>query len=233
MPVRGLIKRLPGGNLTAGGRRSWLKRSNAYSRIQTVEPPAGEAELAIASPTAIDNPSAGEQELVRAAQEGSQAAVERLVNRYWAELHRAAFLIVQDEAAAEDIAQESILAAISAIGRFNRRRPLRPWLHRIAVNRSLDYLRRAHRRYEVSVENVEAGQTAGPDELGGEAGAIECLRRLDPEQRALIVYRQLWGYEPHEIAKALGLSRAAARTRLHRALERLRQELKEGRPDER
>ena len=63
--------------------------------------------------------------------------------------YRAAYLVVHDGAAAEDIAQESFLAAIRALDRFDRRRPFAPWLHRIVVNRAIDWARARALRAEV------------------------------------------------------------------------------------
>src|SRR3954468_7357389 len=79
--------------------------------------------------------------VVREAQAGSAAAFEELFRLYWPAAHRAAFLVVHDAAAAEDIAQESFLAALRALDRFDRRRPFGPWLHRIVVNRAIDWSR--------------------------------------------------------------------------------------------
>ena len=101
-----------------------------------------------------------EAALIRQARRGSADAIEALVRRHWDSAHRAAFLIVHDAAAAEDIAQEAMLAAVRSIDGFDRRRPFRPWLHRIVVNRSLDWLRARARRPEVSVE------VAGPAAAG-------------------------------------------------------------------
>ena len=78
--------------------------------------------------------------LIRQAKRGSADAVEALVRRHWDGAQRTAFLIVHDAAAAEDIAQESLLAALERIDRFDRRRPFRPWLHRIVVNLSLIHI---------------------------------------------------------------------------------------------
>jgi RNA polymerase sigma-70 factor, ECF subfamily len=75
---------------------------------------------------------ASERALIGAAQIGSEPAVEELFRRHWPKTHRAAYLIVRDSAAAEDIAQEAFLSALSALGHFDRRRPFAPWLHRIA-----------------------------------------------------------------------------------------------------
>src|SRR5918998_2005284 len=89
-----------------------------------------------------------ERALVRGAQQGSAAAVEDLFRLHWPRAFRAAFLVVHDAAAAEDIAQESFLAAIRALDRFDRTRPFGPWLHRIVVNRAIDWTRARQLRAE-------------------------------------------------------------------------------------
>ncbi len=104
------------------------------------------------------------------------------MRRHWDSAHRAAFLIVHDAAAAEDIAQEAMLAAVRSIDGFDRRRPFRPWLHRIVVNRSLDWLRARARRPEVSVEVAGpvagATESAPPDSLSDEL--MRALARARP-----------------------------------------------------
>jgi RNA polymerase sigma-70 factor, ECF subfamily len=154
--------------------------------------------------------------LIREAKAGSADAVEALVRRHWDGAHRTAFLIVHDAGAAEDIAQESVLAAVRGIDRFDRRRPFRPWLHRIVVNRSLDWLRKRSR--EVRVAEPPAAPAPEPG-LPGEA--LAALAALEPELRALVVMRHLHGYRSSELASMLGLPAATVRTRLARALARL------------
>src|SRR5438067_2066527 len=80
-----------------------------------------------------------ERAWVRDAQRGSAAALEQLFRSHWPRAYRAALLVVGDAAAAEDIAQESFLAAVRALDRFDRRRPFGPWLHRIVVSRAMDW----------------------------------------------------------------------------------------------
>src|SRR4051794_28131853 len=103
---------------------------------------------------------ASERTLIAAAREGSEDAVEELFRRFWPDLHRAAFLIVRDAAAAEDIAQEAFLAAVAALDRFDRRRPLGPWLHRIAANRAIDWSRARSANGEIAVAEPALGQSA-------------------------------------------------------------------------
>jgi RNA polymerase sigma-70 factor (ECF subfamily) len=168
-----------------------------------------------------------EAALVRQARRGSADAVESLVRRHWDDAHRAAFLIVRDAALAEDVAQEAMLAAVRALDSFDRRRPFRPWLHRIVVNRSLDLLRAHARRPEVSAEvsRTPVALTAEGEEISDEL--MDGLAGLDPVDRALIVLRHLFGYRSGELARMFDMPAATVRTRLARALARLRSGLEE------
>lgn len=158
--------------------------------------------------------------LVRAAQAGSAEAVEELFARHWQDAYRAAYLIARDGAAAEDIAQEAFLATVRALPRFDRRRPLRPWLHRIVVNRAIDWTRARSLRREVGLEGVpepSAGEGAAGDSLDDEI--VGALERLEPEHRAVVVLRYLLEFAPGEIAQALDLPRGTVNSRLRRGLD--------------
>jgi RNA polymerase sigma-70 factor, ECF subfamily len=99
------------------------------------------------SQRAMVGPGRQERSWIRGAQAGSVSDLEALFREHWPRAHRAAFLVVQDGAAAEDIAQEAFLAALRNLDRFDRRRPFGPWLHRLVVNRAIDWSRaRALRR---------------------------------------------------------------------------------------
>jgi RNA polymerase sigma-70 factor (ECF subfamily) len=160
-----------------------------------------------------------ERRLVRAARDGSGAAVAELYAAHWRRAHRAAYLVVHDAAAAEDIAQDAFLAAIDALDRFDRRRPFAPWLHRIVVNRALDGARRAARGRGLDDREIESAGPREP-ELGDEL--MDALRELPAEQRAVVVLRHLLEYTPGEIATMLDVPRGTVNSRLRRALDRLR-----------
>jgi RNA polymerase sigma-70 factor, ECF subfamily len=166
-----------------------------------------------------------EPALVHAAQQGSRRAFGELIERHWESAHRAAFLVVRDRHAAEDIAQEAMLAAASAIHRFDRRRPLGPWIHRIVIHRSLDWLRARDRRRETpdAAASEIAGQAAPEPELSGDLEVA--ISSLEPADRALIVLRHVLDYRSREIARLMGMRPATVRTRLRRALARLRETL--------
>ena len=162
----------------------------------------------------------GEAALVRAAQAGSTDAVDELFRRHWPAAHRAAWLVVRDAAAAEDIAQEAFLSALRALDRFDRRRPLGPWLHRIVVNRAIDWSRSRSLRPETGSDALpEAVAPEAAGELG--EGIVAALADLGPEHRAVVVLRHLLGYTPGEIATMLDLPRGTVNSRLRRALDRL------------
>jgi RNA polymerase sigma-70 factor (ECF subfamily) len=160
--------------------------------------------------------------LVREAQNGSEDALEELFRRHWRSTHRAAYLIVHDSAAAEDIAQESFLAAIRALDRFDRRRPFGPWLHRITVNRAIDFSRSRRLKGEVGIPDAIEGVPASGSERQLSDELLAALAELGPEQRAVVVLRHLLGYTPGEIGEMLGMPRGTVNSRLRRALDRLR-----------
>jgi RNA polymerase sigma-70 factor, ECF subfamily len=162
-----------------------------------------------------------ERAWVRGAQAGSASDLEALFRAYWPRAFRAAYLVAHDAAAAEDIAQEAFLAAIRSLDRFDRHRPFGPWLHRIVVNRAIDWARARQLRGETELVDVAAAQPAH----GSPEGLASAIARLPPEQRAVIVLRHLLEYTPGEIADLLELPRGTVNSRLRRGLDALKDEL--------
>jgi RNA polymerase sigma-70 factor, ECF subfamily len=159
---------------------------------------------------------------VRDAQRGSADAVESLFRREWPRAYRAAYLVVQDSAAAEDIAQEAFLAALRSLDRFDRRRPFGPWMHRIVVNRAIDAARARTLRRELELGAAVAAEAA-PDPPAAPLSAelMTAVRGLSPEARAVVALRYLLDMTPGEIAAALDLPRGTVNSRLRRALDQL------------
>ncbi|MEX2613362.1 MAG: RNA polymerase sigma factor [Gaiellaceae bacterium] len=163
-----------------------------------------------------------ERARVRGAQGGSVSDLETLFRTHWPRAYRAAYLVTHDSAAAEDIAQESFLAALRALDTFDRRRPFGPWLHRIVVNRAIDWTRA--RRLRSEVELLDALHAPTRDEAPGD-DVLAALARLPPEHRAVVVMRYLLEFTPGEIADALGLARGTVNSRLRRGLDSLAEDL--------
>lgn len=164
--------------------------------------------------------AAEERKLVREAQRGSRDALAELYAVHWPRAHRAAYLVVHDAGAAEDIAQDAFLAAVDALDRFDRRRPFGPWLHRIVINRAVDWGRREALRRSAGDPEERPGAAAPSEGIGGEL--MPALAQLPPEQRAVVVLRHLLEYTPGEIARMLELPRGTVNSRLRRGLDQLR-----------
>jgi RNA polymerase sigma-70 factor (ECF subfamily) len=159
-----------------------------------------------------------ERAWIQGAQRGSVADLELLFREHWPRAFRAARLVTGDAAAAEDIAQEAFLAAIRNLDRFDRRRPFGPWLHRIVVNRAIDWTRARKLRAEVELGDAVASPPApDPDD------AFARIGELSPDHRAVIVLRYVLEYTPGEIAKLLDLPRGTVNSRLRRGLDQLKE----------
>jgi RNA polymerase sigma-70 factor (ECF subfamily) len=175
-----------------------------------------------------------ERAWVRGAQAGSASDFEALFRAHWPRAYRAAYLVVHDASAAEDLAQEGFLAAVRALDRFDATRPFGPWLHRIVVNRAIDWARARALRREVGAGETIEGFAA--EERGAPAAplpddVVAALASLSPDHRAVVVLRYVLEYTPGEIARMLELPRGTVNSRLRRGLDALQEFV--GRPEER
>jgi len=171
-----------------------------------------------------------ERALVRAAQRGDEAAVEALFRLHWPTAYRAAWLIVRDAGAAEDIAQEAFLAALRALGRFDHTRPLGPWLRRIVANRAIDAARARTLRREVGDAALDTLSAAPAAPVAQPSDAVlAALAALPDEQRVPVVLRHLLELTPGEIAGVLELPRGTVNSRLRRGLDALEAQLRDAR----
>jgi RNA polymerase sigma-70 factor, ECF subfamily len=166
-----------------------------------------------------------ERAWIRGAQAGSLSDLESLFREHWPRAYRAAYLVVHDASAAEDIAQESFLAAIRSLDRFDRARPFGPWLHRIVVNRSIDWARSRSLRAEVGDGPLAAVADSAQHPGSFSPPIVAALAQLTPDHRAVIVLRHLLEYTPGEIAELLDLPRGTVNSRLRRALDELADQL--------
>jgi RNA polymerase sigma-70 factor (ECF subfamily) len=191
----------------------------------TARPATPQATAAVAGAPAPARAPSGGRNSCRPAPDavegGSAEAFAELFRRHWPRAHRAAWLVVHDSTAAEDVAQEAFLAAVRSLDRFDRRRPFGPWLHRIVVNRAIDYARARELRREVAGAAIEGAAPEVADAPSEDV--LAALAALPPEQRAVIVLRHLLGFTPGEIASALDLPRGTVNSRLRRGLDGLQE----------
>lgn len=166
-----------------------------------------------------------ERALIRGAQAGSERDFEELFRRHWRRAYRVAYLIVHDHAAAEDIAQESFVAAIRTLERFDRSRPFTPWLSKIVTNRSIDWARSRAARHEVADDLPEQTAPEGANDRYSDE-IVLALASLSAEHRAVVVLRYVLEYTPGEISRVLELPRGTVNSRLRRALDVLEERLR-------
>ncbi|HJY59965.1 MAG TPA: sigma-70 family RNA polymerase sigma factor, partial [Streptosporangiaceae bacterium] len=170
------------------------------------------------------------------AQAGDGEAFRELVEPYGRELQAHCYRILGSVQDAEDVLQEALLAAWRSIGRFDGR-SLRAWLYRIATNRCLNYLRDESRRPRpASLPDPESARTGlvrsgdpwwlepYPDVLLGDVDPgpearydaresialsfVAGLQHLPPQQRAVLVLRDVLGFPAAEAAGILGTTQA-------------------------
>jgi RNA polymerase sigma-70 factor (TIGR02960 family) len=192
-----------------------------------------------------EDASVTEQTLARA-RAGDEAAFRELTDPYRHELQLHIYRIVGSAQDAEDLLQETLLAAWRGLERFEERASVRTWLYRIATNRSLDALRASRRRPEDLPRMIEMPEPTRraepiwlepypdvlfegiPDEAPGPEARYETkeaialafivgLQHLPPQQRAVLVLRDVLGFRAGEVAEVLETTEPSVNSLLRRA----------------
>jgi RNA polymerase sigma-70 factor, ECF subfamily len=188
-----------------------------------------------------------EIELLARARTGDDTAFETLTEAFRSELQLHCYRIVGSVQDAEDLVQETLVAAWRALGEFEGRSSVRSWLYRIATHRCLNHLRARGRRLPALPAPVEpippppeptrmsepvwlepypdvllADRTQEPDARYESREAISlafmfALQRLPPRQRAVLVLRDVLGFRAAEVAEMLGVTQVAVNRMLQRA----------------
>jgi RNA polymerase sigma factor (sigma-70 family) len=173
-----------------------------------------------------------ERELVARAQRGDADAYEELVRAYQGIAFRTAYLLAGSAADAEEAAQDGFVKAYRALWRFRAGAPFKPWLLRIVANEARNRRRSAGRRTALALRaaQVPSGEAAPSPEaalLDSERRGqlLAALDRLSDSDREAIACRYFLDLSETETAAALGVRRGTVKSRLSRALDRLRAEL--------
>lgn len=171
-----------------------------------------------------------EEELVERARNGDVTAYEQLVRMYQDLAARTAYVITGGAADAQDATQEAFVKAYYSLGRFRAGAPFRPWLLRIVANEAINRRRSARRQAGLALRAAEGrsqddavpspeGAALAQDDRRRLVAAMTCLR---PKDRLVIAYRYWFDLSEAEMADALGCARGTVKSRLARALARLR-----------
>jgi RNA polymerase sigma-70 factor (ECF subfamily) len=168
-----------------------------------------------------------ERELVRRARAGDGRAFEELVRPHWETEVKLAYLITGSHAEAEDAAQEALIKAWRALGRFRSSRPFRPWLLRIVANEARNRRRASGRRARLELRAASGDAAPSPEALVVAADearrVLEALDELPEQARLVLGCRFLLDLSETETAAALGVRRGTVKSRTSRALEALRE----------
>ena len=173
--------------------------------------------------------------LIQRSRDGDRDAYAELVTRYEAVAARTAYVITGNEEDAEEVAQEAFVKAFYALGRFRPDAPFRPWLLRIVANEAINR-RKALRRHAAVDLSVVEDRASSDTALSPEAAALAterrdhvlaALRTMRDEDRLVIAYRYFFDLSEAEMADALGVARGTVKSRLSRALGRLRESMGE------
>ena len=195
--------------------------------------------------------SSHELELMRKSQLGDRGAYGRLITLYQDRLYNAVLRMVGDHDDARDVAQETFTRGLDKIEGFRGDASPYTWLFRIATNLSISKLRKSQRHRTFSLDGTTAAgrgdnnddqaaalidRMSGKDEADRPDAAaerrerneqvLEALGRLDPEYRAVLVMRDVEGFDYQQMADVLGLPLGTLKSRLFRARLALRDELK-------
>jgi RNA polymerase sigma-70 factor (ECF subfamily) len=175
-------------------------------------------------------------ELVELAKAGDVRAYGELVDRYREISFRTAYLIARNSADAEDATQDAFVKAYYALDRFRTAEPFRPWILRIVSNEARNRRRSAGRRERLALRVIER---RGPGDAAPSPDAaaiaqetrgtlLAALETLPERDRQVIACRYLLDLSEAETATMLGVRPGTVKSRLSRALTRLRRELPAG-----
>src|SRR2546423_12365700 len=183
----------------------------------------------------MGGPPADDSVLIARAVRGDSAAYEEIVHRYQQVAFRTAYVITGSAPDAEDAAQEGFVKAYRALDRFRAGAELRPWLLKIVANEARNRIRSSGRRQQLELRLIQ-GSRPGDAAPSPEAVAVASDERrrllamvnaLSNEDRVGIASRYFLELSGEETAAALGIPEGTVKSRLSRALARLRTRVEE------
>ena len=168
-----------------------------------------------------------EQAAILRCQAGKLDALRVLFDLHHRAVFRTAYGIVHNQEQAEDVTQQVFIELFRSIKRFDTDRPFRPWIHRIAVNESLDQIKKQQKARHVPIETAQSlpSGITSPEQSAEESELRAAIRTaiwsLDPRFRAVVVLRYYHGFSESEMAVALNCPQGTVKSRLHYALRKL------------
>jgi RNA polymerase sigma-70 factor (ECF subfamily) len=165
---------------------------------------------------------------------GNEAAIEMLVRQYETGVFRLALSIVGDQAEANEITQETFIAALKSLRSYEEQKSFKAWLYTITLNHSRSHLRKRKiierlRTTLSTIFQIETQKQASPEvsvnEKEKEAEVWKALNQMDQPFRIVVVLRYFHELSIAEISEILSINEGTIHSRLHTARERLRSAL--------
>lgn len=176
--------------------------------------------------------TAGRQDarVLASAAAGDEIAFRRIIATHHEDMRRICLAISSDEAIADEAVEAAWVIAWKKLSKVRGPEKLRPWLVSVAVKEARQLLRKRQRHARMEVASDRTDAPGGIDPATGipSVDLRAALRRLDPDDRALLVMRYGAGFDSTELAAATGRKPAAIRQRLKRLVDRLREDLSDG-----
>jgi RNA polymerase sigma-70 factor (ECF subfamily) len=169
-----------------------------------------------------------ENEVIDRVLAGEEAAYARLVDEYKRYAFTVALKVVGTRAEAEEAAQDAFIKAFNNLRNFNRQARFSTWLYRITFNTAISY-KRKQRGDVVGIEageDLDSGEVSGVEASDRKAFLMKAIARLNDADRLAIQMYYLKEFTLEEIAETTGINMNTLKVRVHRARQRLADELK-------
>lgn len=183
--------------------------------------------------------------LAQRAKEGDMRAYEDLVERYYGKLYGLIYNMTSNKEDTEDMIQEVLIKAYTSLPKFKGNSSFYTWIYRIAINRTINFLKKRRRKQALSLDQVDGGLERDPAyvELSSKITPVRdvkilelqeklntALQTLSEKHRAVVVLHDIQGIPHLEISRMLGVSEGTLRSRLYYARQQLQSELAEFAP---
>ncbi len=174
-------------------------------------------------------------ELVKKSQLGDKSAFEELVKRHQELVFSLSFKLTGNRELANDVAQEAFIRAWKAIEKFRGDSTFGTWIYRITVNTAWTLRKKAKKHYSLNIEDTQepvvVDEKKDPElvAINSDLSIVlrKALNKIPLEQRIIVELKNIEGRSHKEIADYLDISVTAAKVRLHRAHQKLRNILEE------
>ncbi len=202
-----------------------LRRSNPSAPVST---PTTERE--------IDLQHEDDEVLVRSTQKGDSAAFDILVERYRERLYATVYHMTANHEDANDLVQDTFIKAFKSLNSFRGQSSFYTWVYRIAVNRTINFIKRRKTRNQYSLDDLDSSIQTDPDLVEmmshvtprREVGLTElheklneALQKLSESHRAVVTMHDVQGMTHADIAKVMRCSEGTVRSRLFYARQQL------------